>query len=283
MKKSITPYAVFGNPISHSLSPSIHSAFAVETQQSIRYQKQCIPHASFEREVRAFFAQGGGGLNITVPFKVEAFELVDHLTTRAKAAGAINTLWQDEDGQLWGDNTDGCGLMRDITHNLGWEIQGKTVLILGAGGAVRGILQPLAELNPRQIIIANRTESKAQALIQTFAEESSEIQWQAGGFDQLSQLSAVDLIINGTSASLGGDLPPISAHLLHEHSQCYDMMYGADPTVFLQWAENNGCRKTSDGLGMLIEQAAEAFYLWRGVKPNSQAVIQAQRDALTAD
>lgn len=285
-----TPYAVFGNPIAHSLSPAIHAQFAEQTQQAIHYQKQCIPVDNFDHAVRQFFAQGGGGLNITVPFKVNAFELVDQLTVRAKAAGAINTMWQGDDGQLWGDNTDGCGLMRDITENLGWAVEDKSVLVLGAGGAVRGILQPLTELAPKQIIIANRTPEKAQALAQAFSNNqtpdphqasNTQIDWLAGGFDLLSQLDSVDVIINGTSASLGGDLPPLTSQLLHSNTQCYDMMYGAKPTVFLEWALANGCTAVSDGLGMLVEQAAEAFFLWRSVRPNTEQVIKAQRAGLS--
>ncbi len=268
-------YAVFGNPIEHSKSPAIHRQFAEQTAQAIDYQRQKVALDGFGEAVRHFFAGGGRGLNVTVPFKLEAFQLADVLTTRAQTAGAVNTLWQDAQGQLWGDNTDGIGLVSDITDNLGWSLTDKTVLILGAGGAVRGILQPLLEQHPAQVFVANRTAAKAQDLAATFAELGSIA---GGGFEAVS--TPFDVIINGTSASISGELPPIAPQVIQANSHCYDMMYGAEPTVFLTWAQQLGCTQLADGLGMLVGQAAESFKIWRGVKPQTTPVIKALRETI---
>ncbi len=265
-------YAVFGNPINHSKSPAIHRQFAEQTGQDMHYTKQLVNEGEFEQTVQNFFAQGGKGLNITVPFKLNAFDFAQKRTPRAERAGAVNTLARLSDGTILGDNTDGIGMIHDM-HNLGWEIQGKRVLILGAGGAVRGILQPLLEESPARVTIANRTLSKAETLAKSFLDLGD---IQAKSFDQLVG-DSFDIVINGTSASLQGELPPLPDNLLAASACCYDMMYGAEPTIFLQWAKNHGATQIADGLGMLIGQAAEAFYLWRQIRPEVVPVITALR------
>lgn len=265
-------YAVFGNPINHSKSPNIHRQFAEQTGQDMHYTKQLVNEGEFEKTVQEFFGQGGKGLNITVPFKLNAFEFAQKRTARAERAGAVNTLAQLSDGTILGDNTDGIGMIHDM-HNLGWELEGKRVLILGAGGAVRGILQPLLEENPAQVIIANRTQSKAEELAKNFHDLGDV---QAKSFEQLDG-EVFDLVINGTSASMQGELPPLPDNLLAENACCYDMMYGAEPTIFLRWAKERGAAQLADGLGMLIGQAAEAFYVWRQIRPEVVPVITAMR------
>ncbi len=265
-------YAVFGNPINHSKSPAIHRQFAEQTGQDMHYTKQLVNEGEFEQAVQDFFAQGGKGLNITVPFKLNAFDFASKRTPRAERAGAVNTLALLSDGTILGDNTDGIGMIHDM-HNLGWEIQGKRVLILGAGGAVRGILQPLLEENPARVTIANRTLSKAEELAKNFLDLGD---IQAKSFEQLAG-NSFDIVINGTSASLQGELPPLPDNLLAMSASCYDMMYGSEPTIFLQWAKNHGAAHVADGLGMLIGQAAESFYLWRQIRPEVVPVITALR------
>lgn len=270
-------YAVFGNPIAHSKSPQIHAAFAQQTQQNIAYDRQLIEPNQFVASAKQFFADGGCGLNITVPFKLEAFELADVLSERAQAAGAVNTLKKMPDGKIFGDNTDGAGLLRDITENLQWPIRGKRVLVLGAGGAVRGILAPLLAEKPSRIVIANRTLAKAEELVQLFNASKSAQETKLLRASSL-QIHArpFDLVINGTSASLGGEMPDLDPAILNPNACCYDMMYGKQLTVFLQWAVRNGAQ-VADGLGMLVEQAAESFYLWRGVRPETKAVVEQLR------
>lgn len=268
-------YAVFGNPINHSKSPAIHRQFAEQTAQDMHYTKQLVNEGEFEKAAHEFFAQGGKGLNITVPFKLNAFDFAQKRTPRAERAGAVNTLARLSDGTILGDNTDGIGMVHDM-HNLGWEIEGKRVLILGAGGAVRGILQPLLEENPAIVTIANRTLSKAEELAKNF-QDLGDIR--AKSFEQLRD-DSYDLVINGTSASMHGELPPLPDKLLAANASCYDMMYGAEPTIFLQWAKNHGAAHLADGLGMLIGQAAEAFYLWRQIRPEVVPVITSLRRQL---
>lgn len=265
-------YAVFGNPINHSKSPVIHRQFAEQTGQDMHYTRQLVNEGEFEIAAREFFAQGGKGLNITVPFKLNAFDFAQKRTPRAERAGAVNTLALLGDGTILGDNTDGIGMIHDM-HNLGWELQGKRILILGAGGAVRGILQPLLEESPARVTIANRTLSKAEELAKNFLDLGD---IQAKSFAQL-QGNSFDIVINGTSASMQGELPPLPEKLLAENASCYDMMYGAEPTIFLQWAKAQGATQIADGLGMLIGQAAEAFYLWRQIRPEVVPVITALR------
>ncbi len=269
-------YAVMGNPINHSKSPQIHSAFAEQTEQDLIYSAILVPLEKFKEEADNFF-RTGMGLNVTVPFKEDAWQYADTYSSRALRAGAVNTLIKKEDGTIHADNTDGIGMVRDITFNNGCAIKGKRVLVLGAGGAVRGILEPVLEEKPAEVVIVNRTVPKAEAL----AEDFSDIGKISGcGFDQVE--GEFDLIINGTSASLSGDLPPIPESVIHAHTTCYDMMYGAEPTVFNQWAAGLNAGATLDGLGMLVEQAAESFKAWRGVRPDSATVIQSMREALQA-
>lgn len=274
-------YAVFGNPIAHSKSPEIHQQFALETKQDMLYEKQCVAEDAFHQTAQQFFADGGKGLNITVPFKSEAYEFADRLSKRARQAGAVNTLGLDQDGQVYGDNTDGVGMVSDIRDRLAWTIEAKRILLIGAGGAVRGVLGPLMEASPAAIVIVNRTEAKAQNLAKAFHSAANKlgVELLACGFDGLKQQS-FDLVINGSSASLSGDLPPIPPTVFAPQSKCYDMMYAAKPTVFLAWASDHGA-ECADGLGMLVGQAAEAFALWRGVRPSTTPVIAALKQQLS--
>jgi shikimate dehydrogenase len=270
-------YGVFGNPIAHSKSPLIHRLFAAQTGQSLSYEPLLAPLEDFDGFARAFFVNGRGA-NVTVPFKEQAFALADQLTARAQRAGAVNTLMQLDDGRLLGDNTDGAGLVRDLTVNAGLSLTGKRILLLGAGGAVRGVLEPLLAERPAALVVANRTVAKAEQLAREFADLGPIM---ASGFDWLDE--PVDLIINGTSASLAGDVPPIAASLIQPgHTLCYDMMYAKQATAFNAWAAAQGAAQTLDGLGMLVEQAAEAFTLWRGVRPQSTPVLAHLRELLSA-
>ncbi|MGY8525863.1 shikimate dehydrogenase [Paracidovorax citrulli] len=276
-------YAVVGHPVAHSRSPQIHAAFAAQTGQALRYDRIEAPLDGFADTVRGFFEAGGQGLNVTTPFKVQAFEMADRLTPRAEAAGAVNTMWM-EDGLLYGDNTDGVGLVRDIVDRLGVDLEGRRVLLLGAGGAAMGAMLPLIECQPERIVVANRTASRASDMLEEFAEAAGEagVELWGGGFDALAGLSeddACDVVINATAGSLQGEVPPVPEALLGEGVLAYDMMYGAEPTVFLQYAAEQGAQ-VADGLGMLVEQAAEAFYLWRGVRPDTDPVLAALRAAL---
>ena len=266
-------YAVMGNPIGHSKSPQIHTTFAKITDQDLLYSAILVPLDGFDAAVDDFFRRGGKGLNITVPFKENAWRYADAFSARAKRAQAVNTLIQQDDGTVLADNTDGVGMVRDITVNQNVAIEGKRVLILGAGGAVRGVLQPVLEQSPAEVVIANRTVSKAEALAADFADLGC-----VSGCGFADVKGEFDLIINGTSASLAGELPPIPAACMTDKTVSYDMMYGAETTVFNQWALDNGAAKAIDGLGMLVEQAAEAFRLWRDVLPQTQAVMNALRE-----
>jgi len=267
-------YGVFGNPIGHSKSPQIHALFAAQTGQVLCYETLLAPLDDFLGFARAFFRDGQGA-NVTVPFKEQAYGMADQLTERARRAGAVNTLKKLEDGRLLGDNTDGAGLVSDLL-NAGVALRGQRILLLGAGGAVRGVLEPLLAQKPAALIIANRTPSKAEQLAQEFAELGP---LSASTFTDLAQ--PVDLIINGTSASLGGELPPLADSLIQPgHTFCYDMMYAVGPTAFCQWAAALGAN-TRDGLGMLVEQAAEAFELWRGVRPDTAPVLAELRRQLS--
>ncbi|CAK0775014.1 Shikimate dehydrogenase (NADP(+)) [Gammaproteobacteria bacterium] len=266
-------YAVMGNPIAHSKSPLIHSAFAQETGQELTYTAILVAHGAFSTAATTFRARGGKGLNITVPFKVDAYTLADLHSERAKRAGAVNTLQVLADGRWYGDNTDGVGLVRDLTDNLGIYLVGTRLLILGAGGAAHGILQPLLTARPDQIFIANRTPAHAKKLAEDFADLGP---ISGGGFDDLHG-KQFDLVLNATSASLEGEVPPLPDRLLTEGAWCYDLMYSSTLTPFLRWATLHGAYKIEDGLGMLVEQAAEAFFLWRGVRPSTAPVIRKLR------
>ncbi|MGK2914920.1 MAG: shikimate dehydrogenase [Porticoccaceae bacterium] len=276
-------YAVFGNPADHSRSPRIHAAFAAQTGEAITYGRQWVPIDGFAASAAAFFASGGKGLNVTVPFKQDAFAFADVLTDRARRAGAVNTLALQvgEAGArvLLGDNTDGGGLLRDIRDNLGWPIAGQRLLLLGAGGAARGVLEPLLAERPAALVIANRTVAKAKALVAEFAADGLV---DALEFAELAAAELFDIVINATSASLTGELPPLPDHLLTPGGAAYDMMYGREPTVFMAWASSHRAGRVADGLGMLVEQAAEAFFLWRGVRPATAPVISAMRAELAA-
>jgi len=267
--KIMDAYAVFGSPIKHSKSPRIHSLFAEETQQDLEYAAQLVPAEAFAAAVKAFFAEGGKGLNCTVPLKELAWAFADKLTERAELSKAVNTLVLQKDGSILGDNTDGIGLVTDLMANNGISIKQKRILILGAGGASRGIILPLLDQDPTDIVIANRTVSKAETLAQEFSHKGK---ISASSYQGLAGQS-FDLILNATSASLSGELPPLEAGLLAEQGSCYDLAYANEPTAFVQWAAEQGAIKNLDGIGMLIEQAAEAFYSWRGVRPNTQKVI----------
>jgi shikimate dehydrogenase len=274
----IDHYAVMGNPIAHSKSPLIHAAFAQQTGQVMQYEALLVgtQAGEFAEAVQRFQASGGKGLNITVPFKQAAWALAAQRSQRAERAGAINTLWFDVKGRCLGDNTDGVGLVRDLTQNHGGRIEGQRLLILGAGGAVRGVLEPLLDAAPAQCVIANRTVSKAKTLAELFAAHGNVT---ASPYDALQDQS-FDLIINGTSASLLGELPPLPDGLLAKDGWCYDMMYASTKTPFVRWGLAQGAAYALDGLGMLVEQAAESFYLWRGVKPDTAPVIQQVRERL---
>jgi shikimate dehydrogenase len=266
-------YAVMGNPIAHSLSPRIHAWFARQTGQDLRYEARCVPLDGFAAAVAAFREEGGRGLNITVPFKQEAWKLATTRSPRAERAGAVNTLVIGDDVSLYGDTTDGVGLLRDLTHNLGLDLAGMDILLLGAGGAVRGVLEPLLELRPRRLLIANRTAERAMALADDFRTLGTV---EACGFDGLEG-RRFDLVINGTAAGLRDQVPEIPGTVLDGNSCGYDMMYGAEPTAFVRWCRDQGAGRTADGLGMLVEQAAESFYLWRGVRPETGGIIDCLR------
>jgi len=273
-------YAVMGNPISHSKSPQIHSAFARETKQRLEYTAIQVDAGGLEQAIGNFRANGGKGLNITVPFKQDAWRLVDERSPVAEQAGAVNTIVFRDDGSLYGDNTDGKGLVRDITVNNGIPIRGKRVLLMGAGGAARGVLRPLLDEAPTRLVIANRTADRATGLAAAF--QASTVKNHAKpiitgcGYDELPG-QQFDLVINATAASLHGELPPLPDDLLAAGACCYDMMYGDEPTIFLRWAAEHGAVVCLDGLGMLVEQAAAAFELWRGVRPDGPAVIRMLR------
>jgi shikimate dehydrogenase len=263
-------YAVFGHPIAHSKSPQIHAAFARQTGQDMTYEAILAPLDGFADSVAAFIAAGGRGANVTVPFKEQAFRLASRLSRRARHAAAVNTLVFDAGGIL-GDNTDGAGLVADLTRNLQCGLAGKRILLLGAGGAARGVIEPLLDQQPAALVIANRTVSRAQELAERFGHAHSGVA--ACSFDAADK--AFDLVINATAASLAGELPPLSPQVFTADTLAYDMMYGRD-TPFLAFARKCGAA-TADGLGMLVEQAAEAFHVWRGVRPDTAPVIASLR------
>ncbi|WP_456407273.1 shikimate dehydrogenase [Thiolapillus sp.] len=263
-------YAVIGNPIAHSKSPLIHQQFAAQTGQDMSYEKILGDLEYFADDVRDFFNSGGKGLNVTVPFKEQAWRLADELSPRANSAEAVNTLMLSDGGDIRGDNTDGVGLVRDLQQNHGYELSGARVLLLGAGGASRGVVRPLLEQRPSELMIANRTAQRAIEL----AERLQPLGTVSGcGLDEL-QGQVFDLVINGTAAGLAGEAPAIPASLLGKNTWVYDMMYASKPTAFVAWANEQGVARALDGLGMLVEQAAESFYLWRGVRPDTQPVIK---------
>ncbi|HPU78914.1 shikimate dehydrogenase [Accumulibacter sp.] len=261
-------YGVFGHPVTHSKSPAIHAAFAAQCGHDLSYEAILAPLDGFADSLCAFVAAGGRGANVTVPFKEEACRLATRLTPRAAQAGAVNTLAFDSSGML-GDNTDGAGLLRDLSNNLGCRITGQRLLLLGAGGAARGVVGPLLEARPAALVIANRTAARAADLAERFAGRGP---LRACGYPDLAGES-FDLVINATSASLGGETPCLPERVFASGSLAYDMMYGRGETPFLLLARTQGAERLADGLGMLVEQAAEAFRFWRGVLPDSAPVL----------
>ncbi|MDH3309446.1 MAG: shikimate dehydrogenase [Gammaproteobacteria bacterium] len=274
-EKDTTParYALLGNPVAHSKSPVIHKLFAHQFGHHIEYTALWVDTDGFADAVEQFRTEGGKGFNITVPFKLEAFRLTDNLSDRAKLAGAVNTIRFEPDGKIFGDNTDGTGLVHDLTKNLGVHLKDKKILVLGAGGAVRGALGPLLKQHPVLLVIANRTVSKAKELAKIFAPYGKV---EALGYDELVG-KRFDVVINGTSASLKGEMPPLPVNVIANNGVAYDLMYGDKPTPFLEWAMLHGAATAADGLGMLVEQAAESYLLWRGVRPDTRPVIQQLR------
>ncbi|WP_413113646.1 shikimate dehydrogenase [Thaumasiovibrio sp. DFM-14] len=269
-------YRVYGNPITQSKSPYIHTLFARQTGQAMQYEAELAEDKStFIRSLDRFFAANGKGCNVTAPFKEDAFEYATQLTLRAQLAGAVNTLKKLDDGGILGDNTDGEGLVQDlINHHV--DLQGRRILLLGAGGAARGVVLPMLNQHPESITIANRTEEKAHVLAKLFAEHGPV---QGCGLAALLK-PEFDIIINSTSAGLSDSIPAISDSLIHPKVVCYDMVYRAEPTAFNQWATNLGAAKTIDGLGMLVGQAAESFLIWRGLRPGTKQVLRELRRLL---
>ena len=267
-------YAVFGNPIAHSRSPAIHARFAELTGQTLTYERLLAPVDGFTAALHDFIAAGGRGANVTLPFKLDACAAATRLTARAEAAGAVNTL-TFENGEIVGDNTDGVGLVTDLMRNAGLTLRGKRILLLGAGGAAQGVILPLLQADPAELVIANRTAPKAVALATRFA-ASGPIR--AAAFETLGS-AHYDLIINATAASIAGDVPAVDAGLFDGDTFAYDMMYAAAPTAFMHFAAQRGA-VVRDGLGMLVEQAAEAFLVWRGVRPPTSDVLAKLRAAL---
>ena len=267
-------YAVIGNPIAHSRSPLIHRTFAAQTGQDLSYEALLGPLDTFTPFVREFFTEGGRGLNVTLPFKEQAYALSDVLSTRAQQAGAVNTLMRGKDDRLYGDNTDGIGIVRDMTQNHGWTLQGKRVLIIGAGGAVRGVMGPLLAAGIASLRLVNRTPEKAETLAALFKGEGDVA---ALRYEDIPA-GSVDILINGSSASLSGELPPVPAGILAEGACAYDMAYGKGELPFMAWARGQGAARVSDGLGMLVEQAAESFYIWRQMRPETAPVLAMLRE-----
>lgn len=267
-----TRYAVIGNPINHSKSPLIHNTFAQETGQALVYEAIEGPLGQFAATVDRFRAEGGQGMNVTVPFKLDACAYATELSESAKAAGAANAMRFTGD-RCEVENFDGVGLVRDITHNLGHAVQGRRVLVLGAGGATRGAIWPLLQQGPARLLVVNRTVAKAETLVAGFVAQGADSQvLEAGGYGDLGR-ETFDVVINATSASLTAELPPVPARLFTADSLAYDMVYGKKLTPFLQLAHQTGVRHLADGVGMLVEQAAEAFAWWRGVRPPTQQMI----------
>ena len=306
MSKQVDRYAIFGNPVKHSMSPWIHRRFANACGQDMRYDAVQVAAGEFAAAARKFFDDGGCGLNVTVPFKRDAFDFAERHSERAKVAGAVNTLHRETNGAagdaVFGDNTDGAGLLRDLKSNLGWPIAGRRVLILGAGGAARGALMPLLREKPAELMIVNRTAGRAEELALEISDDDDptrsrylagssdpeagvveithSVPITGGGYGLLNDAEPFHLIINCTSASLSNDMPPLPGGLLDSKGYCYDMVYAAGSPPFMRWADEHGAIAAADGLGMLVEQAAEAFQLWRGLRPATQPVIADLRKTL---
>lgn len=263
-------YAVIGNPINHTKSPLIHGLFAQATGQDMVYTAVLGTPGAFAQDVAAFRQAGGRGMNVTVPFKMDAFACATEPSERARMAGAVNALKFDGE-RILAENFDGIGLTRDVTHNLGVSLAGKRVLILGAGGATRGMVMPLLAEQPAELVIANRTVATAQALVAEVLAQSPASPLAACGYADVS--GAFDLVFNATSASLHAELPPVPVTAFAPGCLAYELAYGKGLTPFLKLAQHAGVTHLADGVGMLVEQAAEAFEWWRGVRPNTQPVI----------
>jgi shikimate dehydrogenase len=263
-------YAVTGYPIKQSRSPFIHSLFARQTGQQLRYQLLEVTPENLAAEIKRFFAEGGKGLNVTSPHKQAMYAMVKYRTPRAELAGAVNTVMPMQDGELMGDTTDGVGLLNDLDHNLKFDIKNKRVLLLGAGGAARGVIAPLLQHQLKELVVANRNVRRAVQLAEHFNHLGSIT---SVGFTDLD--GEFDLIINATSASLHGEMPTLPSTIVGEKTLCYDMAYGTGDTVFTSWAKQLGAARTAQGWGMLVEQAAESFFLWRGVRPATMPVLLA--------
>ncbi len=262
-------YVIIGNPVSHSISPLVHKQFAQQTQQALDYDLLEAPLDSFEKTLKQFVATGGKGGNITMPFKEQAFALCNQLSERARLAGAVNTFKVEDSGQLFGDNTDGIGLVNDLQNN-NIVLRAKKILLLGAGGAARGAIIPLLEQQPTLLYVANRTAQKAVRLVAQFGEYGA---LQGGGFNDIPT-QPFDVVINATGASASDSVPDISSRIITPQTGCYDMYYSKErETAFVTWARNLGAQICLDGRGMVAEQAAESFYVWRGVRPDTQPVL----------
>jgi shikimate dehydrogenase len=267
---TVDRYGVMGYPVSHSRSPVIHRLFALQTGQDMQYELLQVGPEKLEPAIRQFQRTGGKGLNITVPHKAEVVKFADQLSERADTAGAINTL-AFRGGEIYGDNTDGIGLLRDLECNLGIDLDGANLLVLGAGGATRGIVAPLLQMRPRSLCIANRTLPRAEALVDQFSALGPIA---ACAFDRIPVDDPYDLIINATSAGLRGEAPPFPEAAVSAQTVCYDLAYGLNPTPFSVWAREHGAARSIMGWGMLVEQAAESFHLWRGVRPDTAPVLK---------
>ena len=274
---STVNYAVLGNPIQHSKSPQIHTLFSEQTGIALEYQAIEVPINEFASYVKLFSSQGGKGLNITVPFKEDAYSLCTTLTDRAEISGSVNTLRFDDDMNICGDTTDGQGLLNDLVANHNIRLEDKSILILGAGGTVKSILERLLEQKTKEIIIVNRTISRAKDLEKKFGKKNCV---RAYSYNDLPNHS-FDIIINGTSLSLSAEIPPISKTNINKNTFCYDLMYSDKETAFTKWAIENGALKATDGLGMLVEQASESFMFWHGTKPDTMPIIKVLRDSNT--
>lgn len=261
-------YAVFGHPVGHSRSPWIHQRFAELTGESLRYEARDVPPDGFDAALHEFLDAGGRGLNITLPHKLAAFEAATRHTPRARRAGAVNTLAVEEGRVLLGDNTDGAGLLRDLQANLGVTVTAQRVLLVGAGGAARGVLPALLDARPQAVLIANRSADKAVALATHFSAEGP-----VAGTSLCGAREAFELVINATSASLSGEVPALDTGVIGPDTFCYDLAYGDEPTAFMRWARERGATGVADGVGMLVEQAAESFELWRGKRPPTAPVL----------
>ena len=273
MAKNASPpdrYALIGHPVDHSRSPLIHTLFARQTQQNLTYELIDAEPNDFETAVRGFAAAGGKGVNVTVPHKEAAFALVDETGDAARAAGAVNTI-SFRAGRLRGDNTDGVGLIRDLVVNQHVTLAGRRVLVLGAGGAARGIVGPLLASGPTELVVANRTKARADDLVAQF---HSAARVGTVAFEELPTLAPFDVLLNATSAGLRGEAPPFPGSLVGKDSVCYDLVYSVKDTPFVAWARENGAARALQGWGMLVEQAAEAFFIWRGVRPDTRPILQ---------